>query len=64
MHGAADTAVHPASVGESYLGDLPLFLGLDPKSPGQGRPHHLVHKTFFSCALIQILTMGTYLTKT
>lgn len=47
MHGAADTAVHPASVRESCLGDLPFFLGLDPKSPGRGRLHHLVYRTFF-----------------
>lgn len=51
MHGAADTAVHAASARKNCLGDLPLFLGLDPKSPGQGRLHHLVCKTF-SCALI------------
>ena len=53
MHGAADTAVHPASARESCLGDLPFFLGLDPKSPGRGRLHHLVYRTFFfSYALI------------
>jgi hypothetical protein len=51
MHGAADTAVHPASARESCTGDLPFLLGLDPKSLGQGRLHCLVYKTFFGLEL-------------
>lgn len=46
MHGAADTAVHPASVRESSLGDLPFFFRIGPKSPGQGRLGHFLYETF------------------
>jgi hypothetical protein len=47
IHGAADTAVHPASARENCPGDLPFLLGLDPKRLGQQSLLCLVYRTFF-----------------